>query len=165
MPTKPTPSCAPPVVLLALALAAALPAALAGAQTYGAGVALAEPTPLAAVLADPEAWAGKRVRIEGRVAEVCPKAGCWMELVEEAGGHRLRVKVDDGVIVFPADAVGRLAAAEGVVEVLPMSRESYRAWLAHLAEEQGRPFDEAEVGAGPFRLVQVRGAGAEVRAE
>ena len=41
------------------------------------------------------------------------------------------------------------AVAEGVVEAIPMTRESYVDWLQHLAEEKGKKFDPATVGEGP----------------
>jgi hypothetical protein len=149
---------------LALVLATLLHPATSGAETYGDGVHVAAATPIAAILADPDAYVGKTVRVEGRVAEVCPKAGCWMELASGDAGETLRIKVEDGVIVFPADAAGRAAVAEGVVEAVPMSREQYVGWLRHLAEERGDAFDESGVGDGPFRLIQVRGTGAEIAA-
>jgi hypothetical protein len=131
-------------------------------STYGAGVTATETTSMAKILADPDAWVGKKVRIEGKVVDVCPMAGCWMELEEGEGGAKLRVKVDDGVIVFPVDAKGKLAVAEGVVEAIPMTREKYVAWLEHLAEEKGETFDAAKVGEGPFRILQIRGTGARI---
>jgi hypothetical protein len=148
------------VLTLALVLAA-LPA-LAAEKDYGKGVTLAETTSVAKILADPDAWVGKTVRIEGKVMDVCPMAGCWMELEEGGGAAKLRVKVDDGVIVFPVTARGKLAVAEGVVEAIPMTREKYVAWLQHLAEERGQTFDPATVGDGPFRIVQVKGTGARI---
>lgn len=159
----------PSVLAAALSLglswlwAAASPVA---AETYGDGLAIAQPTPIEAIVADPEAWAGKRVRVEGKVAAVCPMRGCWMELAHGDGGPVVRIKVEDGVIVFPAEAVGRAAGAEGVVKVVDMSRESYLAWLAHLAEERGETFDAeaADVGEGPFRLIQIDATGAEIAA-
>lgn len=153
----------PSGALLVALLGLALPT-VAAAETYGDGVHLSAATPIADILADPDAYVGKTVRVEGRVAEVCPMAGCWMELAAADGGDTLRIKVEDGVIVFPAAAAGRVAAAEGVVEAIPMSRERYVDWLAHLAEERGQPFDAAAVGDGPFRLIQIRGTGAEIPA-
>lgn len=147
-----------------LALLAAAPAGAAGAETYGQGVQITEPTPIAAIVADPDAWIGKSVRVEGRVTDVCPMKGCWMELAEEGSGHVVRIKVDDGVIVFPSDAAGRPAVAEGVVKAIEMSREDYVGWLAHLAEERGETFDAeaAEIGDGPFRILQIQATGAEI---
>ena len=46
--------------------------------------------------------------------------GCWMTLAPDgAAGDKpatLRLKVDDGVIVFPVSARGRTAVAQGVIE-------------------------------------------------
>lgn len=146
------------------ALGVSLAAAPAAAETYGEGITLPQPTTIEAIVADPEAWDGKRVRVEGKVAAVCPLRGCWMELADGDDGPVVRIKVADGVIVFPAEAAGRAAAAEGVVKVVEMSRESYLGWLAHLAEERGETFDPeaAEVGDGPFRLIQIQATGAEI---
>jgi hypothetical protein len=150
-------------LFLTLALAALLAAGAAAKEvTYGKGVKIAKPTPIAAILADPDAYVGKTVRIEGPVVDVCPMAGCWMELAGDGPGRTLRVKVDDGVMVFPVTAKGKPAVAEGVVEAIPMEREQYVDWLAHLADEQGKPFDRESVGPGPFRILQIRGTGARI---
>jgi Domain of unknown function (DUF4920) len=145
-----------------LALLALAPVLCADGRTYGAGVSLAETTSIAKILADPDAWVGKKVRVEGKVVDVCPMKGCWMELEEGTGPAKLRVKVDDGVIVFPVTARGKLAVAEGTVEAIPMTRERYVAWLEHLAEERGEKFDASRVGEGPFRIFQIRGSGARI---
>lgn len=118
-------------------------------------------TAIEEILAAPEDWVGKIVLIEGRVAQVCTKMGCWMDLVSPQNS-RMQVKVDDGVIVFPLEAVGRQAAAEGKVEILDLSREQYEAWLRHAAEETGEEFDPSQVGEGPCRIVRLRGLGAEI---
>lgn len=147
------------VLFLVLALAMA-PGLQAEEKTYGAGVKVKKATSVAQILADPEAYVGKTVRIEGKVVDVCPMKGCWMELQE--GTSKLKVKVDDGVIVFPVDAKGKLAVAEGTVESIPMTREGYVSWLQHLAEEKGEKFDASTVGEGPFRIFQIRGTGARI---
>ena len=132
------------------------------AKEYGKGVTVPETTSMARILADPDAWVGKRVRIEGKVMDVCPMAGCWMELQEGDGVSKLRVKVEDGLIVFPVTAKGKLAVAEGTVEAIPMTKEQYVGWLEHLAEERGEKFDAASVGEGPFRVLQLKGTGARI---
>lgn len=152
------------VLFLAVAIALTMtPLVQAGGKTYGTGVKTAETTSMAKILADPDAWVGKQVRIEGKVVDVCPMKGCWMELEEANGGAKIKVKVQDGVIVFPVDAKGKLAVAEGVVESIPMTRERYVAWLEHLAEEKGQKLDPATVGDGPYRIFQIKGAGAEIQ--
>lgn len=148
-------------------LAASTMATMAAATTpevFGEALTLAETTPIQALLANPDAFKGKRVRIEGTVREVCPRKGCWMDLsgpvVEGKGGGTLRIKVQDDVIVFPKDAHGAHAVAEGVVEILELDREQYVRWAAHEAEERGESFDPASVGEGPFRRIQLAGTGA-----
>jgi hypothetical protein len=150
------------VLLFAMiaALAAAVPVVCGG--EYGSGVKVAEATPIGRILADPDAYVGKTIRIEGKVLDVCPMKGCWMELAGESGKESLRVKVDDGVIEFPVTAKGKLAVAEGTIEAIPMTRDSYVAWLEHLAEERGETFDPSAVGDGPFRILQLKGTGARI---
>ena len=131
-------------------------------HVLGEGVRLAETSAITDILADPRAWAGRQVRVEGKVTEVCKRRGCWMSLTAADGRSAIRIKVDDGVIVFPLAATGRWAAAEGKVELLELDRETYESWLRHLAEEQGEAFDPAAVGDGPYHLVQIRGAGAVI---
>ena len=153
------------IVLCMLSLALALAAiAAADQQSFGTGVEIEQATAIREIVENPDAWAGKMVRIEGQVSGVCAKKGCWMEL-ESLDGDRLRVKVEDDVIVFPREAQGRWAAAQGTVEVQDLSREQYVGWQRHLAEENGESFDEASVGDGPYRIVQIKGTGAEVRNE
>ena len=150
------------MILMALALT------VVGGSVSAETLKLGEPmeselqvTPIEEILATPDTWVGKKVRIEGRVAEVCTKMGCWMDLVSPDDA-RIQVKVDDGVIVFPLEAVGRQAVAEGKVEILDLSREQYEAWLRHAAEETGKEFDPSRVGEGPYRIVRLRGLGAEI---
>lgn len=148
--------------LAGLCLAGVARAEVCAGTIYGEGVQLAETTPAAAILDHPEQFAGKPVRIEGTVVEVCQKMGCWMAISAGEEGRELRVKVEDGVIVFPASARGKRAVAEGAVETSELSREEWIARLEHQAEEQKRPFDAAAVGDGPFRHTRVLGTGAVV---
>jgi hypothetical protein len=143
-------------------LLALLPAlALAAPAHVGAEVTVAEATPIATILAAPDQHVGKVVRVEGEVSGVCTRMGCWMDLADDSG-HRIRVKVEDGVLVFPADASGKPATAQGTVTVEELARDKYVDWMRHLAEEGGEPFDESKLGDGPFRIVQIAGSGADI---
>jgi hypothetical protein len=144
-----------------LAAGAAPPAAHAAAVTVGAAITVEQATPIAAILAAPQEHAGQLVRVEGEVSGVCTKAGCWMDLAD-ADGRRLRIKVEDGVLVFPPDAAGRPAVAQGTVDVKELSRDEYVAWHRHVAAEGGPAFDESKLGAGPYELVQIAGTGAAI---
>jgi len=88
--------------------------------TLGTGVTLETATPIAAVIATPAGFAGQTIRVEGVVTAVCEHMGCWMTLAPaDAAGEKpatLRLKVDDGVIVFPVSSRGKTAVAQGVIE-------------------------------------------------
>jgi hypothetical protein len=135
----------------------------AAEKTFGEGVRLEEATPVASILADPQAWDGKRVRVEGQVTGVCPMKGCWIRLGSEEG--TLQIKVEDDVIVFPREAEGGYAIAEGVVRVVTMDRDQFVQWKSHEAEELGVPFDPESVGEGPFVRVLIESDGAAIRGE
>lgn len=145
-------------VILLLAVAAAP----AGAETYGGGVTLTETTPIADLMEDPGSFDGQTVRVEGEINAVCEKMGCWMMLQD--GAAEVRIKVEDGVIVFPLESIGEWAAAQGEVSVRSMERDEWVAWKKHLAEEADEPFDETAIGEGPFLQVQIAGSGAEIPA-
>jgi hypothetical protein len=107
----------PAALLLACLTSASL--AAAADTTLGSGVTLDRATPIADVIAGPATFAGRTVRVEGVVTAVCEHMGCWMTLAPAgAAGDppaTLRLKVEDGVIVFPVSARGRTAVAQGVV--------------------------------------------------
>ncbi len=86
--------------------------------TYGAGVTLEKATPIGTLLGEAEEYSGKKVRVDGVVTAVCEKRGCWMQVTDPDSGEGIRIKVDDGVIVFPLSAKGHKASAEGVFEIV-----------------------------------------------
>ena len=147
------------ICLLAVVAVCASPV---GAETYGEGVSLEKATPIAALMAEPASFEGQTVRVEGEVNAVCENMGCWMMLKD--GAAEVRIKVDDGVIVFPLEAIGEWAIAQGEVSVKSMERVDWVAWQKHLADEAGDPFDETAIGEGPFLQVQIAGSGAEIPA-
>lgn len=132
------------------------------AETYGEGVSLETATPIVELMAEPASFEGQTVRVEGEVNAVCEHMGCWMLLRDE--GAEVRIKVEDGVIVFPLEAIGQRAAAQGTVTVQSMERAAWVSWQKHLADEAGIEFDDASIGEGPFLQVQIAGTGAEIPA-
>ncbi len=143
-------------VCLALAAAAASPAE----TRLGAPLKLERPTEIAAILAHPGDYVGEYLQVRGKVTAVCERMGCWMQLAD-AAGKKLRIKVEDGAIVFPKSAVGKTAVAEGKLEKIELTREQALERARHHAEEQGREFDPSSVE-GPVTLYQLRGAGAVI---
>lgn len=74
---------------------------------------------------------------------------------------QIRIKVKDGVIVFPKDAKGHQATAEGVFTKLDLDLEQTRTFLEHQAEEQGQAFDPTTVEE-PMVYYQIKGTGAVI---
>ncbi|WP_028117029.1 DUF4920 domain-containing protein [Ferrimonas senticii] len=97
------------------------------------------------VLADPQAYVGKELTIDGEVTAVCKKAGCWMQIVAADNSGKLRVKVKDGVMVFPVSSIGQSAQVTGTLQGIPMDLAQTRNYYAHIAEEQGEAFDPASI--------------------
>jgi len=132
--------------------------AFGGEKKLGAPLTLKTPMTVDALVASQESLAGKTVQVKGKVVEVCEMMGCWTNLVSETGAM-MRVKVNDGEIVFPKGHVGKMAVAEGTLKKLTLSKEQVIARAKHEAEEQGRKFDPAAVKGGAI-IYQIQGTGA-----
>ncbi len=135
--------------------------ALAG-DKFGQGVTLTETVSIDALLANPDAYAGKRVRVEGEVEDVCRMRGCWFAMKGEKPGQTMKFKVTDGLMTFPVSAIGKWAVAEGQVRKMPLTLEQTIKVKEHEAQEQGQPFDPASVKEA-MTLVRLDGLGAVIR--
>jgi hypothetical protein len=98
----------------------------AGPTKLGDGVSLETATPIATLLDRAQEYLGRTVRVDGTVTGVCGHEGCWMELQDEDSGRSIRLKVEDGEIVFPVTAKGRQASAEGTLERVAPKKDEYR---------------------------------------
>ena len=151
------------ICLLTLLAVFLLPvAALAESQSYGDGVTLDEVTKVSNSFADPQAYLGKTVVVEGTVVKVCKKRGCWMDIAGDKEFEKIQVKVRDGVMVFPLSAMGKTARVQGTVEALELSKEQAIARARHKADEQGTSCDLSAI-TGPQTVYRIRGTGAVIR--
>lgn len=142
-----------------LVLLATLGILFAGEKNLGQPLTLNKTTPIASLMAAPDQYVGKTVQVKGKVSEVCAKMGCWMNLKD--GESMVRIKVKDGEIVFPKDAIGKLALAEGTLKKIEMTKEQAVAAARHEAEEQGRKFDPGSITSGKT-IYQIAGTGARI---
>jgi hypothetical protein len=119
----------------------------------GAGVSLDTATPIESIVAKPEDFVGKTLRIDGVVTAVCEHMGCWMAIAssDKADAPTIRLKVEDGVIVFPVTAKGKHASAQGTFETVAdaESKEAAGEHAKHDAKASGQ--------------YQIRATGAVVR--
>jgi len=127
----------------------------------GKEITLTEKTNISDILANPESYLDKTVLVEGEVLGVCPEMGCWMDLSSGVEGEKIKVKVKDGEIVFPVEAVGNTALVEGKVYKLELTEQEAKEYFGHIAEEAGKTFDTATI-TGPVTLYQIKGLGAKI---
>lgn len=129
-------------VLFAI-LMIALCAAPAFADSYGEKLSDAEVIEISTLMETPEDYVGKTVKVEGRITGVCAHRGCWIEIAGDEDYESLRFKVDDGVMVFPAEAMGHVATAEGVFTKIELTPEQ-----AHAVHKAGCDKNKKEGEAG-----------------
>jgi hypothetical protein len=124
-------------------------------------ITLTEKTDISSILENPEEFLGKKVLVEGEIVEVCQAAGCWMDIKSQDPNEKIRIKVKDGVIVFPVESIGSKAIIEGEVYKIELDEEEAKIYFEHMAEDAGIEFDESTV-TGPVTLYQIKGIGAEI---
>ena len=126
--------------LLAIGVLALVAPLAAGETKLGTGVTLKDSTPIKALVDQPSAYVGKTLRVDGVATAVCTHMGCWMAVAAEgaegtAEDQTVRLKVDDGVIVFPVTAKGRKVSAEGMFEAVGSGGVSKDAAIEHAAHD------------------------------
>lgn len=136
-------------------LALAVTVTAAEETKLGAGVTLKEATPIEALVATPADYVGKTVRVDGVATAVCEEMGCWLAVAPEADpkGKTVRLKVEDGVIVFPITAKGKKVSAEGVFEAIGTDD-------AHSNEAAG---EHGKHDAEASKTYQIKATGAVIR--
>lgn len=146
-----------------LACAVAGLGALVSSADTGFGEPLSDATVvcIAELTANPESFVGKNVKVVGLVDDVCPMKGCWVDILDRQSSETIRLKVQDDVIVFPAEAKGREIVAEGTLRRIDLSPRQAVAWLRHAAVERGETFEEPTEPTA-LTIYQIEGRGAVV---
>jgi hypothetical protein len=151
------------LVSIALTLLLSISLVVAGSpKKYGKALTEKSLTKVSDILASPKKFDGKRVRVQGAVVDVCSERGCWIKIASDKEFESIRFKVEDGVIVFPLDAKGKDAVAEGVVSVRTVSVEDQIAQGEARAKDEGTAFDRTTVK-GPKTIIMIMGEGAEIQ--
>ncbi len=142
-------------VLLALPLHAA-------ELNLGKPLDVQKTTTIKELLANPDKYLGKDVKVEGEITAVCQNMACWINVKDGSTPETITVKVNDGEIVFPKDGTGRKVVAQGKFEKIDMTREQYIAYLQHQAVESGTRVDTSNVTAGRA-VYRIKGSGAVIQ--
>ena len=123
----------------------AIPAVAGDTTSYGDGVTITEAVAIDTLLANPDDYIGRTVRVDGVITGVCKKRGCWMQVTDSESGNGVRIKVEDGVMVFPYTSMGSEASAEGVFEAIKLTPEQIEARTAAAhGHEVGEDCDKDE---------------------
>ena len=145
---------------LTIALLAACTLLAAADTKLGKPLTAKQPVTIAELLAKPADYVGKTVQVKGKITEVCQMMGCWIYVADEQG-NKIRVKVNDGEIVFPKDGAGRTVTAEGVFTKEDLNREQAIDRAREEAKDSGRKFDPASIKTGTV-IYQIQGTGAVI---
>jgi len=130
---------------------------------YGKEITAKEKVKVSEILEKPDSFVGKKVLVEGTILNVCEKRGCWIELASDKEFESIRVKVEDGVIVFPMEAKGQKALVEGeVVSFTVEADESECSGTDCKDEEKGKKEDCKSEKKHVKTVYQIQGIGAEI---
>ena len=123
---------------------------------YGNKINLNSPKTIQELLKSPDTYIDQEVLIEGQIIEVCPMRGCWINIQDLETYADIRLKVQDGAIVFPLSAKGHRVLAQGIFQKLEFSEENARKWKIHLARERGIILHSDSVKLKPEDLIEYR---------
>ncbi len=132
------------------------------AKKYGQEITSTEKVKVSEILENPKNYEGKKVLVEGTILNVCAKRGCWIEIASDKEFESIRIKVKDGVIVFPMEAKGKTALVEGEFYSFTVETDAECAGEDcgdHKKEgEEGCEHGEKQVKT----IYQIKGLGAEI---
>jgi len=116
---------------------------------------------VANLLKDVDTFDGKPLRIEGTVASVCTKKGCWLTLAEEKEAKEsvfVKFTCPINGRLIPTEAAGKSAVVEGTVKVTTLSEAEAR----HYAEDAGASPEEVAKIVGPQKRITIASPAASV---
>ena len=106
----------------------------------------------------------KNVVIQGKIVDVCPMKGCWIEVKDFDSEKSIRVKVKDGEIVFPENSKNKEVLVEGIFSKIDFTEEQAIQWKIHLAEEKGIELTSEDIELDVSDLIEyrIKGLGAQI---
>ena len=111
------------------------------------------------LLANPASFDGKTVLVEGRVADVCSKMGCWMVVAHE--DQTMRVRMKGHAFFVDKQGKGKDCRIEGVV----VAKEVDPATVAHFKSESRETDKMPENGlAAGARIYELVASGVAMKA-
>lgn len=128
------------VLFAALMVAVAVASAVASdVKHFGEPFSDAGTISLADAMAKPDDFAGKAVKIRGKVLDVCQTQGCWLVLTD--GEREMRIHMKGHAFAVPKDIGGKTVVVEGMVEKKVVTEAQAR----HYAEESKSGVDPTTI--------------------
>ena len=121
-------------------------------------------SPMTELFNNADSYLDKNVVIQGKIVDVCPMKGCWIEVKDFDSEKSIRVKVKDGEIVFPENSKNKEVLVEGIFSKLDFTEEQAIQWKIHLAEEKGIELksEDIELDASDLVEYRIKGLGAQI---
>ena len=109
----------------------------------------------------------KQIVTEGKIVDVCPMKGCWIEIKDSDSDQIIRVKVQDDVIIFPQDSKEKKVIVNGIFTKIEFTEDQAIKWKIHLAEEKGLKLEESDITLDSSDLIEyrIKGLGAKIITE
>ena len=123
---------------------------------YGARISLKEYSSFTDLMSFSSQYLGKNILISGEIVEVCPMRGCWIKVKDDISDAIIRVKVTDGMIVFPLSSKGKQVDVQGKFIRLDFTEDQARNWKVHLAAEKGIVLKSEDVVLDSSDLLEYR---------
>ncbi len=128
-----------------------------GWTQYGAPLSESAPVTAATLLDGPDAFVGQTIVVEGRVADVCSKQGCWMVIAD--GARTMRVRMKDHAFSVAKDGTGSDCRVEGKVVKMELDAET----VAHFEGESRKPEAMPEKSATASYTYEIEATGVAMR--
>ena len=122
---------------------------------------------ISSLIDNPNQFLDKQIVTEGKIVDVCPMKGCWIEIKDSDSGQIIRVKVQDDVIIFPEDSKEKKVIVNGIFTKIAFTEDQAIKWKIHLAEEKGLKLEESDVTLDSSDLIEyrIKGLGAKIITE
>jgi len=122
---------------------------------------------ISSLIDNPNQFLDKQIVTEGKIVDVCPMKGCWIEIKDSDSDQIIRVKVQDDVIIFPEDSKEKKVIVNGVFTKIEFTEDQAIKWKIHLAEEKGLNLEDSDVTLDSSDLIEyrIKGLGAKIITE
>ena len=126
----------------------------------GSGSKLRDVVSINEVVKTPDKYLDKNITIQGKVLDLCRKAGCWISIIDTQG-NKITAKGNHSDIVFPVNAIGGKARITGKFKKHVLTLEQTIKYEAHMAKDRGEKFDVSSVK-NPKTLYRIHATGAVI---